>query len=94
MDRGACQATVHGVTRVRHDWVTKSPPPEAVTETKIQVQAVDLRSDVKNGQEGEIDNKGFAVKPVTTASKWNSVPPGDSGIQCIKHQGTVENKAK
>ena len=23
MDRGAWQATVHGVTRVRHDWVTK-----------------------------------------------------------------------
>ena len=27
MDRGAWQATVHGVTRVRHDLVTKSPPP-------------------------------------------------------------------
>ena len=27
MDRGACQATVHGVTRVRHDLVTKPPPP-------------------------------------------------------------------
>ena len=27
MDRGAWQATVHGVTRVRHDLVTKPPPP-------------------------------------------------------------------
>ena len=27
MDRGAWQATVHGVTRVRHDLVTKLPPP-------------------------------------------------------------------
>ena len=27
MDRGAWQATVHGVTRVRQDLVTKSPPP-------------------------------------------------------------------
>ena len=26
MDRGARQATVHGVTRVRHDLVTKPPP--------------------------------------------------------------------
>ena len=26
MDRGAWQATVHGITRVRHDLVTKSPP--------------------------------------------------------------------
>ena len=28
MDRGAWQATVHGVTRVGHDLVTKPPPPE------------------------------------------------------------------
>ena len=27
MDRGACQAIVHGVARVRHDLVTKPPPP-------------------------------------------------------------------
>ena len=26
-DRGAWQATVYGVTRVRHDLVTKPPPP-------------------------------------------------------------------
>ena len=29
MDRGAWQATVHGVARVGHDLVTKSPPPVA-----------------------------------------------------------------
>ena len=27
MDRGNCQATVHGVARVRHDLATKPPPP-------------------------------------------------------------------
>ena len=27
MDRGAWRATVHGVTRVRHDLATKQPPP-------------------------------------------------------------------
>ena len=27
MERGAWQATVHGVTRVRHNLVTKPPPP-------------------------------------------------------------------
>ena len=27
VDRGAWQATVHGVTRVRHDLATKPPPP-------------------------------------------------------------------
>ena len=26
MDRGACQATVHGVTRVGHNLATKPPP--------------------------------------------------------------------
>ena len=29
-DRGAWRATVHGVARVGHDWVTKSPPPGRV----------------------------------------------------------------
>ena len=27
MDREAWQATIHGVSRVRHDLVTKPPPP-------------------------------------------------------------------
>ena len=27
MDRGSWQATIHGATRVRHDLVTKPPPP-------------------------------------------------------------------
>ena len=29
MDRGAWQATVHGVARIRHSLVTKPPPPTA-----------------------------------------------------------------
>ena len=29
MDRGAWQATVHGITRVRHDLATKPPPPQS-----------------------------------------------------------------
>ena len=27
MDRGTWRGTIHGVTRARHDGVTKSPPP-------------------------------------------------------------------
>ena len=27
MDRGAWRATVHGIARIRHDLVTKPPPP-------------------------------------------------------------------
>ena len=30
MDRGAWQATVHGVTRVRHNLATKPPPPPLI----------------------------------------------------------------
>ena len=30
MGRGAWLATVHGVTRVRHDLVTKPPPPPEI----------------------------------------------------------------
>ena len=30
MDRGAWQATVHGIARVRHDLATKPPPPRLV----------------------------------------------------------------
>ena len=31
MDRGAWQATVHGVARVGHDLVTKPPPPPGMS---------------------------------------------------------------
>ena len=30
MDRGAWQAAVHGVARVRHNLLTKPPPPEYI----------------------------------------------------------------
>ena len=34
MDQGARQAIVHGVERVRHDLVTKPPPPYITQENK------------------------------------------------------------
>ena len=34
MDRGAWWATVHGVARVRHDLVTKPPPPAIYTQKR------------------------------------------------------------
>ena len=37
MDRGAWRATVHGVTRVRHDLVTKPPPPMLMLEENLQL---------------------------------------------------------
>ena len=38
MDRGAWWATVHGVTRVRHDLATKLPPPQIYTSTNFYIK--------------------------------------------------------
>ena len=37
MDRGAWQAKVHGVARVRHDLATKPPPPNSQRCSKIKI---------------------------------------------------------
>ena len=34
MDRGAWQATVHGISRVRHDLATKPPPTTCTQPTE------------------------------------------------------------
>ena len=36
MDRGAWQATVHGVARVGHDLATKPPPPPCIYNTPTE----------------------------------------------------------
>ena len=45
MDRGAWRATVHGVTRVRHDLATK--PCEPVTQTIFSFANLLVCSDIK-----------------------------------------------
>ena len=40
MDRGAWQAIVHGVTRVRHDLVTKPPPPPYLRAAEIEIETL------------------------------------------------------
>ena len=53
MDRGAWQATVHGVARVGHDLATKPPPP-LWTSGSLQIgihskaQATPFSDDIKN----------------------------------------------
>ena len=44
MDRGAWQATVHGVARVRHDLVTKPPPwlPKGKREGEGRIKSMEL----------------------------------------------------
>ena len=48
MDRGAWQSTVHKVTRVGHDLVTKPPPENITNETDLK----DTLTKVKNILEG------------------------------------------
>ena len=43
MDRGAWQATVHGVARVGHDLATKPPPPNFSAQNCIQVTMKNLK---------------------------------------------------
>ena len=54
MDRGAWQATVHGVTRVGHDLATKPPAPEAkkiyCLDLKSVVSSIPCLSVKKNGR--------------------------------------------
>ena len=45
-DRGARQATVHGVARVRHNLATKPPPPQVITEA-MEVNETAWRATVR-----------------------------------------------
>ena len=56
MDRGAWQATVHGVPRVGHDLATK-PPPSCGYITYIQCKVTVFMGDlVTNGTSGLLGN--------------------------------------
>ena len=71
MDRGAWQATVHGVTRVRHDLVTKPPP--TMEELGFRGGSV-----VKNLQRCKCDPW---VRKIPWRRKWQPTPvflPGKS----------------
>ena len=51
MDRGACRATVHGITRVRHHLVTKPPPSHYIL---VEKWADQLLQNLKSKQSGGI----------------------------------------
>ena len=57
MDRGAWQATVHGVTRVSHDLATKQPPTTVNLHCKNTLnlfwQATDHTIDLEDQKDGE-----------------------------------------
>ena len=48
LDRGARQATVHGVTRVRRDLATKPPPPTISDKSKEVEKAVYVLGIISN----------------------------------------------
>ena len=52
MDRGPCQATVHGVTRVRHDLLSKPPPHIYIIYMWIKSQPAMLETWVDRGRHG------------------------------------------
>ena len=61
MDRGAQQATVHGVARVGHSLATKPPPPpDFDDEEKHRIRNVTLGSCQINTGEKEKQQKGEA----------------------------------
>ena len=45
MDRGAWQATVHGVTRVRHDLATKERERDCITPNESKSESCSVVSD-------------------------------------------------
>ena len=68
MYRGFWQATVHGVTRVRHDLVT-NPPPPPVRHIRQVVQAVkNLPADARDV--GLIPG----VRKISWSRKWYPTP--------------------
>ena len=48
MDRGAWQATVYGVTRVRHNLATNPPPAEYKITKSTQVRDTESLLDIKS----------------------------------------------
>ena len=81
MDRGAWQATVHGVTRVQHHLATKPPPPPGKVSTwiilndKQDLQVCEITSVVSNSV------RPYALQPARLLCPWDS-PGKSSGVGC------------
>ena len=89
MDRGAWQATVHGLSRVRHDLVTKPSPQEARVVKNWPATAGDARDKVQSlGQEDPLEEQ-MATHFSILAWKipWTEEPGGlqSMGLQRVEH---------
>ena len=82
MDRGAWQATVHGLSRVRHDLVTKPSPQEALVVKNWPATAGDARDKVQSlGQEDPLE-KGMVTHSSILAWRipWTEEPGGPQSM--------------
>ena len=77
MDRGAWQATVHGLSRVRHDLVTKPSPQEALVVKNWPATAGDARDKVQSlGQEDPLEELMVTHSSIPT---WRIAWPEEPG---------------
>ena len=67
MDRGACQATVHGVARFQHDLAIKSPPP--LTKKKGKKLLIPIRHKNWNMHMNEFNSEGIGSTCVKSCWK-------------------------
>ena len=78
MNRGAWQATVHGVTRVRHNLVTKPPPPQKQRDLAHAITEDNKSLDLQGNQaEGVLyySGKSQTVYSIETFSQSVGVHP-------------------
>ena len=61
MDRGAWQATVHEVERVRHDLVTKPPPPPITIYTTTNYDIRKLYKEKLQGLYGNTEKRIYQI---------------------------------
>ena len=84
MDRGAWQATVHGVTRVRHDLVTKPPPPAHLAQicriVVPQCECQHLPSHVSGRREPSL---WYFTRRTTWPMNWSSTLRSSSDFFCL-----------
>ena len=84
MDRGAWQAIVHGVTRVRHDLATKPPPPPHLAQicriVMPQCECQHLPSHVSGRQE---PSPWYFTCMTTWPMNWSSTLRSSSNFFCL-----------
>ena len=75
MDRGAWWATVHGVTRVRHDLETTPPPPQLMALLKkLQYKSAVFHNGPYSEKWVRVFSRQLCKKPITCLHRYCSHP--------------------